>query len=253
MACKAAIVALCLAVCLEELEAQGAPGRGGGGGFRPGGGGFRPYQPGGSGYKGGGGGADGWFIVLLVLGGTFGLFCVILAVMYRCQSAEARRHRAPDARAFLEAAESVDLAERSGDSGLPSGAWRGYYHQFGTRHQLMDFNFVFDGSSNTVTGSGVDSVGQYTISGYFSSFGARVAFRKQYVHGSNAANGRPNPDMNKGHAVEYRGERVGPNLGQGIRGSWYISAAPGGYSGSGEFHMWPAMDGWQQASAPPTE
>lgn len=226
----------CLTTC---ASAQGAPGgRGGGGGGFSGGGSRSHYSHGGRPGS------------LAELFGCLGIFVLIVVVVCICDKGRARQHHAPDVREFLLA----DALHFS-DSGLPSGQWRGYYRQFGAEHHVADFALHFDGATARASGSGVDDVGGYTITGLCSESGTRVAFRKQYVLGSLAMNGRPNPSMNKGHGVEYRAERVGPNLGQGIKGNWYISDAPGGYVGSGNFHLWPAMDGWQQLdpSAPPQE
>jgi len=152
------------------------------------------------------------------------------------------RQRAPDARTF------VNIANGSaGTSLFPSGSWRGYYCQYGRQHALCDFSFMFAGAN--VTGSGLDDVGQYNINGVVG--GNRVAFQKRYIAHSPAENGLINHTENRGHIVEYRGEKVGVSLAQGIKGHWYVNLPH--YQGRGEFHLWPAMPNWHltQPSAPP--
>lgn len=163
-----------------------------------------------------------------------------------------QRYAAPEARAFLG---SAATPEQSSAGVLPSGLWRGYYHQFGAAHNMADFNLNIDAQSLRVTGGGVDEVGRYDLSGGICQGGSHIAFTKQYRLNSPAQNGCVNPTMNKGHRVEYRGMRAGQNLGQGLRGQWYISNSSSGYSGTGTFHLWPAMDGWRvvQPSSPPLE
>jgi len=136
---------------------------------------------------------------------------------------------------------------------FPSGVWRGYYHQFGKRHLLCDFVFTFDMQNSRVSGSGVDNVGRYVIDGIVG--GERIAFTKAYTLGSVAADGRVNVELNHGHAVQYRGTVIGQNLGQGIKGQWYVSNAASGCPGKGDFHLWPGMPDWRHrsASAPPLD
>lgn len=120
---------------------------------------------------------------------------------------------------------------------LPSGTWRGYYNQYGFTHAVCEFNLVING--DTVRGSGVDDVGSYSIDGLYGEGTGRLAFQKRYVRGSKATNGRVSRE-NLGHGVEYRGECAGPDLGQGVRGLWYVETAF--YKGWGRFHIWPVVD-----------
>jgi hypothetical protein len=64
------------------------------------------------------------------------------------------------------------------------------------------------GIDGTVSGSGIDDVGKYIISGISSSDTMKLAFTKLYIAGSRAAQGTFNSRENKGHAVEYRGACV---------------------------------------------
>merc|ERR1712137_153943 len=121
----------------------------------------------------------------------------------------------------------------------PSGTWRGYYKKCGSRSLThCDFGIYFFASTQEksehgfpthpeLSGSGVDTVGQYTIAGVYGN--GRVAFQKRYIRDSQAVDGRVNKIMNKGHSVEYRGELVAENFGQGIKGTWHIATSSSGY------------------------
>jgi hypothetical protein len=85
-----------------------------------------------------------------------------------------------------------------------------------------------------VSGHGSDDVGSYSIKGRWSSATGRLAFSKTYVRGTG------NQRENLGHTVEYRGEVQQGQLAAGVRGTWYVKI-PGGYSGSGRFHLWPSQ------------
>lgn len=137
---------------------------------------------------------------------------------------------------------------------LPSGLWRGYYTHSGARHDVCEFTLDFRPDGKT-TGSGVDDVGEYNISGICNGTGSRLAFTKTYAQRSRNVSGVVSYG-NKGHSVEYRGELVtgeGGALGGGFRGNWAIRHEFGNYNGT--FHLWPAMEGWQdpETEAPDRE
>jgi len=226
----AALFKLVLTQASPGRSLQGAPG--GGGGFVP---------------IGGGGGSIDPEALPWVIGGC----AVVIVLILFIKLAESHRNRPPDAREFVRQTEP--RSSTSVHTSFPSGVWRGYYHQFRSRHNLCDFTFAFLLQGQRVTGSGVDDVGCYNIEGIYGT--DQVAFRKQYILNSQAVDGRVNRAMNKGHAVEYRGKKVGESLGQGIKGEWYIQQASSGYSGKGHFHLWPAMPDWHQfnPSAPPDD
>eukprot|EP00927_Polykrikos_kofoidii_P007725 TRINITY_DN13170_c0_g1_i1.p1 TRINITY_DN13170_c0_g1~~TRINITY_DN13170_c0_g1_i1.p1 ORF type:complete len:295 (-),score=31.38 TRINITY_DN13170_c0_g1_i1:114-941(-) len=128
---------------------------------------------------------------------------------------------------------------------FPSGAWRGFYQQYGQSWSVADFTFEFDIPRGCLQGGGVDQVGEYSVTGIFAEDGSGISFTKAYIRGSRAVNGFTNHRENRGHCVEYRGKRVGASLGQGFKGNWYVDI-PGGYSGSGAFHLWPSSLSWRQ-------
>lgn len=122
---------------------------------------------------------------------------------------------------------------------LPSGVWRGYYTFAGTRHDVCEFSLYFNGGTGDVKGEGTDDVGEYIIKGLHSQ--QRLAFSKTYVPRSRNVSGVVSYG-NKGHTVEYRGELAGGSLGSGFRGGWSIRSSVGDHDG--QFHLWPAMEGW---------
>eukprot|EP00929_Paragymnodinium_shiwhaense_P015734 TRINITY_DN123834_c0_g1_i1.p1 TRINITY_DN123834_c0_g1~~TRINITY_DN123834_c0_g1_i1.p1 ORF type:complete len:305 (+),score=18.90 TRINITY_DN123834_c0_g1_i1:58-915(+) len=169
---------------------------------------------------------------------------------------ERARARAPPIEEFLRGDKNAERAEQnygSTDSttsvSLPSGSWKGYYNQYGRRWNVSTFELVFDAENRTVTGSGTDAIGRYSIDGKVSADGRRLAFSKQYHINTRADDGRLNFAENRGHVVHYRGASESGRLAQGYKGTWYIDI-PDGYHGKGAFHLWPAMEGWQNLQPP---
>jgi hypothetical protein len=105
------------------------------------------------------------------------------------------------------------------DSRFPSGAWTGFFLQYWLpgRHQ-MPMTLTWQGG--TVTGSGRDRVGAFTITGTYDAATGQCEWKKQYV-------GK--------HSVAYRGV----NDGRGIWGVWEIRQLAGLYVDRGGFHIWP--------------
>lgn len=131
-------------------------------------------------------------------------------------------------------------------SPFPSGAWRGYYTQYGASHAVCEFPLSF-GPDGAVSGRGADDIGSYSLRGVWSAGSGRVAFTKQYLRGSRTAGGGLSSE-NNGHAVEYRGTAARltaqgtASLGGGLRGTW--SLRDGRHRDSGDFHLWPVMASW---------
>ena len=111
---------------------------------------------------------------------------------------------------------------------IPSGVWRGWYRQYGSQHNLFEFQLSFheDASgTKTVRGFGTDDVGTYSINdGAYSHVNGRVCFTKKYVLGTG------DRAENLGHNVEYRGTFQG-SVAAGLRGSWFVSTSR--YTGEG--------------------
>jgi hypothetical protein len=98
----------------------------------------------------------------------------------------------------------------------PSGPWTGYYQHSGRRYR-QDLELQF--TNGVMTGTGSDSLGQFTVRGSYRANDGEVTWTKRYY-------GRPR--------VFYRGFREG----KGIWGTWEIPQ----YERSG-FHIWPVGAG----------
>lgn len=118
----------------------------------------------------------------------------------------------------------------------PGGSWRGYYPQYGSNHDLCEYYLAFYASPEptlvTVSGGGVDDVGQYTIKGLCNPSTRRLSFQKTYIAGTG------NLRENLGHTVEYRGYG-GTMIEHGFQGKWYVHTHK--YRGNGPFHLWPSQ------------
>jgi len=118
-------------------------------------------------------------------------------------------------------------ASPSGDSfrdHFPSCTWRGYYKQYGSRHNLCSFSLQFSESTSgvfSIDGGGQDDVGRYGIDGEWNPVTRRLAFVKEYELGSRTVNGHIDWRENKGHRVLYKGEGLA-TPGQGFKGTWSL-------------------------------
>ncbi|WZP00689.1 hypothetical protein EP7_002338 [Isosphaeraceae bacterium EP7] len=107
------------------------------------------------------------------------------------------------------------------DPRFPSGPWTGFFQQKGVPgapdKSWMDLRLTFQNGS--ITGTGRDRVGEFTLNGKYDLDDGRCYFHKRY----------------KGmHDVYYKGF----NEGRGIWGTWEI---PPVYTGG--FHIWPEAMG----------
>jgi hypothetical protein len=109
------------------------------------------------------------------------------------------------------------------DGGFPSGPWTGYYQDCGSRFR-QDLQLTF--RNGTMTGTGSDCIGRFTVRGRYDRDSRDVRWTKQYVGA---------------HPVHYRGFREI----RGIWGVWEIGARRSG------FHIWPVGEG--EAAAAETE
>jgi hypothetical protein len=112
-----------------------------------------------------------------------------------------------------------ELEDLESDPRFPSGAWTGFYLQYWLpgRHTT---DLTLDFREGTLTGTGSDHVGPYTIDGTYDVRTGQCAWNKQYV-------GR--------HCVAYRGV----NEGQGIWGVWELKQLGGLLTDRDGFHIWP--------------
>ena len=97
---------------------------------------------------------------------------------------------------------------------FPTGKWTGYYQEGGCRlRQEMHLTF----RETRLTGIGSDSIGEFTIRGFFDKETKEVWWTKHYVGA---------------HDVFYRGYREI----KGIWGVWEIGSYRAG------FHIWPVEE-----------
>jgi hypothetical protein len=102
------------------------------------------------------------------------------------------------------------------DPRFPSGKWTGFFtdKRLPGKH-AMELLLSFAGG--TMTGTGRDRVGHFTIAGTYQISDGLCEFVKQY----------------RGHAIHYHGY----NEGKGIWGKWELRWH--GFVFTGGFHIWP--------------
>lgn len=144
---------------------------------------------------------------------------------------------------------------------FPSCTWRGYYKQYGSRHNLCSFDLHFSAEAFgrlVIGGRGQDDIGRYEIDGEWSPATMRISFVKEYELGSQNIHDRIDWRENKGHRVLYTG-KAGSTPGQGFKGTWSLDV--NSFRDQGEFHLWPEelpalSQTWfrmPEPSAPPLE
>ncbi len=114
-----------------------------------------------------------------------------------------------------------DEALREDDERFPSGRWNGYWEQRG-RLGRMELDMTFGGGR--LFGDGRDLVGDFVLSGSYSSAQGQCVFHKAYL-------GQ--------HGIEYDGWAYV----EGILGIWRIMRADGRVESLGVFHIWPVAHG----------
>jgi len=91
-----------------------------------------------------------------------------------------------------------------------SGDWKGYYEQYGSKHEMTcSLTFSQDG---TISGQGSDDIGKYTISGKMEASNS-FAFTKQYVGA---------------HSVAYSGTVQWGDL-PTLQGQWQLEGQSDGF------------------------
>jgi hypothetical protein len=108
-------------------------------------------------------------------------------------------------------------ANLESDPRFPSGKWVGFFtdKRKPGKHQM---ELILTFANNSMTGSGRDVVGKFTIDGAYQLGDGLCVWVKQYT-------GK--------HAVGYRGYAEG----KGIWGTWELTDH--GYTFTGGFHIWP--------------
>ncbi|MEZ0227008.1 MAG: hypothetical protein ACAI25_00160 [Planctomycetota bacterium] len=104
---------------------------------------------------------------------------------------------------------------------IPSGPWHGFYTYPGS-HQRHRMDLRLDFKSARITGSGVDDIGRFAISGHYDVETLKCTWKKTYLGA---------------HTVLYDGAY---DLGS-IYGMWTLPSTKGG------FRIWPGARGEGEA------
>ncbi|CAF1562178.1 unnamed protein product [Didymodactylos carnosus] len=200
---------------------------GGGGGSSGGGGGFS----GGGGYYFGSGGTGSCSIICkIVLGSIFGAIGVILiGILSFCYIRKCCRGRT-----FYSTSQWVNRRELfSQDLGekpeiFHSGSWSGEYFQDGYYHKLPECTIKFDYERSTLTGHGTDDVGDYTLTGVYSTRTLKMGIVKTYILGTG-----PNRQHNLGHNVNIHLEWNENE--KDFQGKWYVRTSQ--YQGENKYKL----------------
>ncbi|CAF1207688.1 unnamed protein product [Rotaria sp. Silwood1] len=206
------------------VQGQGGGGSGGGGGGG-GGGGWIP----------GGGGSGGGCLTHqckydgLVIGLVFGVIAGVCLLgfagffLLRCLLGRPFRTN-PN---FIKTAAYDKMLETDSNIIFQSGIWSSRYYQYKRWHGPHQLSLKFDALEMTVNGTGRDDVGQYQITGIYSTKTQRLGLTKKYQSGTG------NSAQNLGHNVTIQ-LYWNPNSKQ-FEGKWYVQTAK--YHGEDKFEL----------------
>jgi hypothetical protein len=170
---------------------------------------------------GGGGGAGGGVgLGLFVLA----IFCWPIYCCWRCFAGKPRRSNMRFVGNTLINNEGTQLMNAKL---FESGLWESHYHQYDKWNGPHQFQLSFDGLQSTVTGSGSDNIGTFSINGVYSVSTGRMGLTKIYQLGTG------NPLENLGHSVTIQVEWNRYN--NQFEGKWYVRTSK--FAGSGEFKL----------------
>lgn len=161
-------------------------------------------------------------IVSIIFGVAFGicLLCVILPTIYiHCIRGQPFRNNL----SFV----STKNFKIYNIQPFQSGTWLSRYRQFRKWHEPYQLSLLFHPQSMTVTGSGFDDVGKYTIDGIYSIETSRIALIKTYEIGTG------NPSENLGHQVTI--QLTWNTKASQFEGKWYVNIRK--YSNEGKFEL----------------
>jgi len=119
----------------------------------------------------------------------------------------------------------VSASDREETNLFVNGMYSGHYKQYGQSWPMKAFQMKFDSVKMSVSGDGSDCVGDYSISGIYSTETQRMQIHKTYVRGTG------NPHENLGHTVKIRlqwNERK-----KQFEGPWYVKTYK--YEGTGKW------------------
>ena len=166
-------------------------------------------------------------IWLSILGGIIGILSLIFGVAY-CIKYWNGRPRQSNILFIRNRIVQNCEQEKSYMNIFQSGYWKSQYFQYGKWHGSRRFSLSFkDGSHQTVTGSGTDDVGKFTIQGIYSTESGRLGLTKVYQKGTG------NPSQNLGHQVTIQ-LTWNPTSKQ-FEGKWYVQTKM--YHGENKFEL----------------
>ena len=108
-----------------------------------------------------------------------------------------------------------------------SGIWKGKYYQYGEWTGLPNHRLEFIPSAMTLSGYGTDSIGDYTVDGYYSAHYWHVTMNKKYTPNTG------NPLENLGHVVKI--ELDWKENEQQFKGKYYVKTPK--YVGEDQFSL----------------
>ncbi|CAF1191357.1 unnamed protein product [Rotaria sordida] len=117
--------------------------------------------------------------------------------------------------------------EKCDTSIFKSGYWKSQYYQYGKCHGSHRFSLTFNDLLMTITGSGSDDVGTFTIHGSYSVYTHRIGLTKTYKRGTG------NRLENLGHQVTIQLTWNAQN--NQFEGKWYVQTSK--YHGENRFEL----------------
>jgi len=165
-------------------------------------------------------------IWLSILGGI-AAFALLTVGIYYC--VKHWRGRPSQSNAVFIKKETTENCEpdKFDISMFKSGDWKSRYFQYGKWHGPHKFSLSFDSKLKTVTGSGSDDIGKFTINGFYSTETSRVGLTKKYQIGTG------NRLENLGHQVTIQLAWNAQN--DQFEGKWYVQTSK--YHGEDKFEL----------------
>ncbi|CAF0873525.1 unnamed protein product [Adineta ricciae] len=108
-----------------------------------------------------------------------------------------------------------------------SGLWSNRYYQYNSWHGPFHFRLLFDPETPTVTGNGIDDVGEYEIEGMYSRKSNRMGLIKNYRQGTG------DRTQNLGHNVTI--QVAWNETQQQFEGKWFVKTSK--YRGEDKFEL----------------
>jgi hypothetical protein len=161
-----------------------------------------------------------------IVGGGIGLVLFIIGTWFCCRRYKGRPLQTNSI--FVNTTTHTNNKQNLYDITLfKSGFWSSRYLQYGIWQGPHRFTLLFDPQTMTVTGSGSDNVGIFTIDGTFSITTARIGLTKIYQSGPN------NRSENSRHQVII--QLTWNSTNRQFEGKWYMKTNR--YRGENKFEL----------------